>query len=268
MAMISEVVNITPEMAAEWLEHNMANNRPLNTRTVNKYARIMRGGGWNLTHQGIAFDEKGTLVDGQHRLKAIVTANMPVRMMVTRGVEHKEGEAFSVDVGMRRTTNNIMQMSGITDNVYRDMSSIVSAYFRWKRPGAYRPEPVEIMDYIDRHYADIAELRDIMSAGESGGKGKHRITAFVGAALLSAMYRGVDKRALQAFCNVYRLNDINGCGDYNPKHALNIRDFVRSNRDSSNNFSRVECAICAFVKNKATYQVRDNTYPYNAEFDG
>lgn len=265
--MNTEIITITPEMANEMLSLNMEHNRRLNKDTVRKYARIMRGGGWNLTHQGIAFDTEGHLVDGQHRLHAIVSANVPVEMMVTRGVEHREGEAFSIDVGARRTLTNIMQISGIEDAVYKNMGKVITAYYRWKKPGGYRPEPVEIIDYIDRHYEDIAELHDIMGGtAHARASGRH-INGFVGAAMLSAMYRGVDKDALRAFVKVYRYNDVSGCERFNAKHALNIRDYVRDHRDSAEGFARVESAISAFVENKAQLYVRENRYPFNTEFD-
>jgi len=34
------------------------------------FAEAMRRGEWMVTHQGIAFDTQGVLVDGQHRLAA------------------------------------------------------------------------------------------------------------------------------------------------------------------------------------------------------
>jgi hypothetical protein len=35
-----------------------------------------------VTHQGIAFDTQGVLVDGQHRLAAIIEADRPVELTV------------------------------------------------------------------------------------------------------------------------------------------------------------------------------------------
>ncbi len=43
----------------------------------------MREGHWDTTHQGIAIASDGTLVDGQHRLLAIVESGVTVRMNVT-----------------------------------------------------------------------------------------------------------------------------------------------------------------------------------------
>lgn len=51
-----------------------------------KYARAMKAGHWLLTHQGIAFDTDGVLIDGQHRMYGVIKSDTPQRMMVTRNV--------------------------------------------------------------------------------------------------------------------------------------------------------------------------------------
>lgn len=265
--MKTEEILITPAQAAEWLQLNMANNRKLDKATVKRYAHIMKQGGWNLTHQGIAFDEEGRLIDGQHRLVAICMANTPVRMLVTWGVKHVDGEAFSIDVGRKRTLKNIMQISGIDDKVYKNMGRVVQHYAYWKMPGHDRPEHSEVIAYIERHYADLERLYDIMQAGTKSRGGVKAINGFVGAALLAALYRGEDEDALRAFVNVYRMNDVSGCEKYNPRHALNIRDYVRDHKDSREGYDRVESAICAFCKNKGLLYVRDNNYPYDPVMD-
>jgi hypothetical protein len=77
---------ITPATAAKWLEIGNVNNRAVRDRTVERYARDMKAGLWRLTHQGIAFGPNNELLDGQHRLWAIVESDVPIRMMVARGV--------------------------------------------------------------------------------------------------------------------------------------------------------------------------------------
>jgi len=66
------VLNVSPDMALKWLEGN-THNRPINQAHVNRLAKEITAGRWQLTHQGIAFDTKGILIDGQHRLWAIAT---------------------------------------------------------------------------------------------------------------------------------------------------------------------------------------------------
>jgi len=73
-------------MAAAYLEKNLERNRPLSASTVARYAAEMQHGHWMLTHQGIAFDDAGHLIDGQHRLHAIVKSGVGVDMAVTRDV--------------------------------------------------------------------------------------------------------------------------------------------------------------------------------------
>jgi hypothetical protein len=77
----SEIQTVTPDMARTWLKNN-TNNHPVSARRVQLIAK----GKWCVTHQGIAFGPNGELYDGQHRLLAIVMANVPVPVLVTRGV--------------------------------------------------------------------------------------------------------------------------------------------------------------------------------------
>jgi len=72
-------------MAKDWLENNFR-NRPISEDTVAAYARDMIAGQWVATHQGVAFNDKDELIDGQHRLHAIVRCDKTIRMMVTFGL--------------------------------------------------------------------------------------------------------------------------------------------------------------------------------------
>jgi len=79
------VETVTPALAAKWLESNIG-NRPVRHAWVQVLAQMMRAGEWTVTHQGIAFDRTGRLVDGQHRLLAVIEADRSVSMLVTRGL--------------------------------------------------------------------------------------------------------------------------------------------------------------------------------------
>lgn len=266
--MESNVVRITPDMAREMLTHNMKNNRRLNHNTVKRYARIMKAGGWNLTHQGIAFDDNGELIDGQHRLEAIAASNTPVSMLVTRGVEHAEGEAFTIDTGTKRSTQNILQISGIYDDVYKHMSAYVAAYMRMKtRLNSNAPEAAEIISYIDRHYDDLSAIRDAIGHKTSGSGGTgSRLHTIVGVAMISAYYRGESADALRRFMLVYCNNDVSNCENYNPRHALNLRDYVRNHKSTQETLQRCECAIYSFIHNQTQMKICDR-YPYQPGID-
>lgn len=90
--MKSSVETITPEKAIQLLEKNI-NNRRIRHAAVASMSAIIKRGAFITTHQGIAIADDGEILDGQHRLMAIVKANMSVDIMVTRGVQK---QAFSV----------------------------------------------------------------------------------------------------------------------------------------------------------------------------
>jgi hypothetical protein len=101
-------LTITPEMAAEFLKHNVT-NRPLRPGQVDKYAFDMQSGEWALTHQSIAFNSRHELIDGQHRLNAIVKVGRPIPMHVTFNVEAGYGDP--IDRGLSRSLSDVTRES-------------------------------------------------------------------------------------------------------------------------------------------------------------
>ena len=74
---------ITPKTAEKYLEQNTNNYRRMNRNKVSIYARDMKNGSWQTNGEAIKFNKRGELVDGQHRLKAIMEADVPVKMLVS-----------------------------------------------------------------------------------------------------------------------------------------------------------------------------------------
>lgn len=107
--MRSKVQKISPKKAAEMLEANTS-NRPLSQPVVRAFSEAMQRGDWLVTHQGIAFDTNGTLVDGQHRLAAIVAADVPIETTVFTDVE--PGTFDVVDTGKRRNASDVLAIEG------------------------------------------------------------------------------------------------------------------------------------------------------------
>jgi hypothetical protein len=82
-------IEVTPELAKRWLNNNFR-NRSVREDVARAYARDMVNGRWVYTHQGIAFNDRDELIDGQHRLHAVILSGLEsVRMMVTFGLPSK-----------------------------------------------------------------------------------------------------------------------------------------------------------------------------------
>jgi len=103
-------MTITPQLAASWLAME-GKNRKMNIGLVNVYVRDMLADQWQLNGETIKRAVDGTLLDGQHRLHAIVRAGISVRMMVVSGLD---ADSFkTIDTGMRRTTAHLAGIAGM-----------------------------------------------------------------------------------------------------------------------------------------------------------
>lgn len=112
----AHIVNMTPELAAELLAKN-PHNRPLSKPYVRELRRELEEGRWKTTHQGVAVDEDGNVLDGQHRLTAIVESGITVEMLLAEGVAR---DAFgAIDQHRKRTGGQILAMSGVSRDAPR-----------------------------------------------------------------------------------------------------------------------------------------------------
>lgn len=108
-----EWVRVTPEVAAAWLDKN-ENNRKLTQDRVIRFAEDMEAGRWVDYHpHGVSFDDTGRLIDGQHRLQAVLLSGVPVTMRVTTGLPPEMHAVF--DLGAPRTAGEILRREGVRD---------------------------------------------------------------------------------------------------------------------------------------------------------
>lgn len=82
----AKVETITPEIAKTMLGENV-NNRRISRDNVNLFAREIRNGEWRFNGEAIKFGKDGRLLDGQHRLLAVIAADKPLTTLVIRGLE-------------------------------------------------------------------------------------------------------------------------------------------------------------------------------------
>ena len=117
---------IQPEVAELYLGKNMA-NRNRDYKRVGQMAADMANGDWMVTHAGIAFDWNGELVDGQHRLAAIVKSGEPQYMLVSRGLDPEVRHV--IDTGRPRTAGNSLNVAGYPDaTILGGMAKVVALW--------------------------------------------------------------------------------------------------------------------------------------------
>lgn len=123
----SNLEYITPDLASRYLMFNNG-NRTIRKRLVEKYASDMKSGKWQITHQGIAFNIKGDLLDGQHRLSAIIQSGEAVPMMVSRGIDQEKITGYMVDQGTQRDASDILSLGRNEVSSIRTIYQLATAH--------------------------------------------------------------------------------------------------------------------------------------------
>ena len=162
--MRSKTQKITPKKAEEMLAANTA-NRPLSKPVVRSFAEAMRRGDWKVTHQGIAFDTRGVLVDGQHRLAAVAEADRSVEMTVFTDVPD---ETFDVlDTGKRRNAADTLAIEGEKSTVVLASMLRIVWLYHYRPEGAWSGRAAQVSNHqilqvLDEHPG----IRDFLVLGD------------------------------------------------------------------------------------------------------
>lgn len=103
-------VDITPEIAKIILGKNYKNNRGISDYHVAEMANDMKRGAWSSDAcEPLKFDKNGTMIDGQHRMYALVRSGKTIRFFIQTGLNT---EAYKLlDNGARRSAANLLDVS-------------------------------------------------------------------------------------------------------------------------------------------------------------
>jgi hypothetical protein len=182
-------LRITPDKAREFLKKNKG-NRPIRASWVENLAGMIQRGEWETTHQGIAFDEDGNLLDGQHRLNAIIAAGKAVDMLVTTGLDK---DVFKhIDGGRVRTPADRLKL--LSDE--HDNTLAVGCVRAYLTAAVVKNLPSVTIDMTDNAFLEMAD--EFTAVAEAFHRRIPGITvAPVGAAI--ACYMSVHKMRGRAF---------------------------------------------------------------------
>ena len=100
---------ITPGVAEEILNGNRR-NRAISSKRVAILSAQIRSGGWVLNGETIKISNTGALLDGQHRLAAVIDAGVPIRTLVTRNLP--ESAMNTLGTGRARSAADILSING------------------------------------------------------------------------------------------------------------------------------------------------------------
>lgn len=115
------------ERARRWLGC-VSSNRVVSKGTVARYSRTMAAELWdNDNPQPIIFTPDGKLIDGQHRLHAIIASEIKVRLNICIAPE----KVFKVIDEGHRTCSNVLQAMGY-NYCSNDFAAALKMLYRWR----------------------------------------------------------------------------------------------------------------------------------------
>ena len=148
-----DIEKITPTLAAKYLETIKLERRLTNTH-VKMLARRLKDEHWeHLNGDAICFDSKGHLVDGQHRLQAVVTSGCSIVTFTIRGVQ--PDIYYGKDKGRKRCLSDTLSMLGYENT--NSLASTLQWLFLYKENRLGWQEPNR--DLLDDRFA-VALLKE------------------------------------------------------------------------------------------------------------
>lgn len=106
-------MRIGPDQAKALLDKLHPMQRSVTRRAVAEYAETMKAGLWTLSPHGIVIDSEGRLVDGQHRMLAVVKSGVTCEFDVC--YLPPGASVRGIDRGRSRTLVNLAEMEGIME---------------------------------------------------------------------------------------------------------------------------------------------------------
>jgi len=162
-----EIRVITPEVAKEMLSNNIKNNRTPNKNNVDRYSEMMKKGLWiDLHPQPIIISNDGELLDGQHRLRAVILSGKTIKCYIAT---KDKSIMATIDDGKKRTPGDACKIADIPNsNIY---SAIMRSYKNMKHStyftSAINKNIYSNLELIDLYYNDSDKYDNIVNISRS-----------------------------------------------------------------------------------------------------
>lgn len=212
-------LNISPSMAKIMLDR-VKTQRTLVSATVQRYAREMSEGRWVLTGECLIFGTNGALLNGQHRLRAVIRSDKTIAMDVRFGIDPKSMP--KIDRLRPRSAGDVFSMLG--ENNAANLAAMTRFVWQYENTGGMRiawkePEPEELWEYMDECHPNLRSYISTYREVKRTGWGLYAIISSLH--YLCATIAGKEE-ADEFF---YQFITGNGIGTWSKKHPIvKLRD--------------------------------------------
>jgi hypothetical protein len=237
----SSVVMIDPETATQWLAANET-NRHIRATQVNKYASDMAAGRWHLTGSPIQFAADGRLLDGQHRLCAIIKSGATLPMFVVRGLA-STAQSY-MDTGAKRTVADQLSIAGYKNSSVLAAGARLALAWKMGKLGAPRDavSDPKTRAFIQAH-PGLIDAAGYAAQMRRAGLDIH--PSVICAAMWGLTESGHDPERVEGFFRA--LAEMRSTGPGDPKYALLHRiNTARRNRERIDGADMLSMLIRAY----------------------
>lgn len=148
-ALQAEEIGFDPDLAREYLARagGGAAARRLLPRVITRYARDMAAGRWVMNGEPLILDPEGNLLDGRHRLAAVIEARVAVRFLVVRGVD--PALTHTLDTGATRSLASVMRCKGEPHaRLLAAMVGLLARFAGESHDRKHRPTTCEVVELV------------------------------------------------------------------------------------------------------------------------
>jgi hypothetical protein len=253
---------VTWQRAAEIMASNVRNRhvRPLKRK---QYADLMRRGLWDQNHpDSIAFDARGVMFNGQHRLLGQIDAKVDLQWTFMFGCS--EGAKLTVDAHTAKTIGDRLWIAGrglgVTATDRRRCSEIALRMMHGPSDNKNRPSTEDIAAFIDLHHDAIGFTMQVF-----GSKTRGRITTSPVRAVVARAYYHVALERLRRFVEVLLSGEADLSHSSTYERAITLgRNWLileaRNSNSAGETYRRVARALLAYVNNEPIKQLKDISY--------
>jgi hypothetical protein len=154
-----ELAEITPTKAHELLGMN-THNRDVRPNRVEELAGAITRGEWKVNGDAIRISATGVILDGQHRLLAVIKADKPIESFVITGLA--DDTQSTMDQARRRTFADSLKLDGETD--YNGLASVTRVVWNWNKFKVPSGQNIQITPTIAQLYDTLAAHPGIRDA--------------------------------------------------------------------------------------------------------
>ena len=156
------LVEITPKIAEVWLKTKNT-NRSMHLSQLNKLKRALSQDRWEINGETIIFDEWGRLIEGQHRLQAVLDTQKTIWSLVVSGIDKERFKTMGQ--GSKRTAGDILSIRGQKNA--RNLAAALRWIWRYEHEQMLNPHP----NITDDELADtLPQYEGLIDSCKYGGQ--------------------------------------------------------------------------------------------------